>query len=167
LKNRYLLAAAAAVSVVASVKAGAQSPNDLAKAFGAREDVEQASLSPDGTKFAFIAPAAGQGSALMVSDLAGDSTPRRLTVISGDPDRLSSCRWAANERLLCNVYAAVQTAAGKSYITRMFAVDVNGANLQVIQPRGGGLNSLRMSLWGGGVIDWLPDQDGKVLITRD
>jgi len=43
---------------------------DLAEAFGARESVEQISLSPDGSKIAYIAPRPGQGAALYTVNLA-------------------------------------------------------------------------------------------------
>jgi len=45
--------------------------DDPAARFGARENVADISLSPDGRKVAYIVPRAGQGNALFTVDLAG------------------------------------------------------------------------------------------------
>ncbi|MGE5721809.1 MAG: hypothetical protein ACM3YM_05040 [Sphingomonadales bacterium] len=48
-----------AAAVAALLLQGAASTPPPSDIFGAREGVEQASLSPDGTMFAFLAPAPG------------------------------------------------------------------------------------------------------------
>lgn len=74
------LPGAASVAALAYAAAVAAQPaagvdEDVAAAFGARESVESISLSPDGSKLAYVAPVVGQGSALYTVDLAtGDST---------------------------------------------------------------------------------------------
>ena len=45
--------------------------DDPAARFGARENVADICLSPDGRKVAYIVPRAGQGNALFTVDLAG------------------------------------------------------------------------------------------------
>jgi hypothetical protein len=56
-------------SAVAALALQSASPATLGSnvAFGAREAIEQASISPDGTKFAYIGPSQGQGTALSSS----------------------------------------------------------------------------------------------------
>jgi len=61
------------------------------KAFGARESVTSASLSPDGKTMAFLAPAPMQGNALYTVPVDGSAQPTRALVASGDPERLSNC----------------------------------------------------------------------------
>ena len=66
---------------------------DAAKAFGAREGIEQASLSPDGTKLAYIAPARGQASAVFVVPVDGSAAPKAIAASDGKPQRVSACRF--------------------------------------------------------------------------
>jgi len=142
---------------------------DPAQAFGRREEIEQASLSPDGTKFAFLGPRTGQGSALYVVDLATDSppAPHAILVADGDPERISSCRWAANTRLVCSIYGITSLgAAGLGYTTRYVAVDSDSGNLKLLY-QGDSSRQLGFSTFGGRIIDWLPDEDGAVLMMRE
>ena len=74
------------------------------KAFGAREAVTSASLSPDGKTMSFIAPTAQHGNALFTVPVDGSAQPTRALVATGDPERLAGCSWVANDRLVCNVF---------------------------------------------------------------
>ncbi len=142
---------------------------DPAVVFGEREVVEGASLSPDGKKLAYITPMKGQGSVLMIVDLVPTpQTPKPILRLDGEPLRLGSCNWTGNTRLLCSAYAAVQLEGDATYVTRMMAVDAAGGEAKVLQVRKGG-TGMRMgvALYGGGVIDWNPSEDGHVLMTRD
>src|SRR6476661_2013182 len=80
------------------------------KAFGAREAVWGAALSPDGKTMSFLAPTAGQGNALFTVPVDGSAPPRRALVASGDPERLSKCSWVSNDRLVCNVFTLRQAS---------------------------------------------------------
>lgn len=158
-----------AILGVASLSAasGAQTPSqDMAAAFGARESMAVASLSPDGTKVAFQAPAAGQGSVLYVFDttVAG-AQPRQALRASGDPDRLYGCTWVSNDRLVCQT-GGLQEYNGEIYgFSNMVAVDAAGGNVKLLSKRRGD-NALYADFRGGGVIDYLPGTDGEVLMIR-
>ena len=167
--NRVLLAAASAAALSFGAQAPAQtsSLSRDAAAFGAREDITEASLSPDGRQVAFLAPIAGQGSAVVIAEVGGNGELKVVTKATGDPDRISKCKWVANDRLFCELFAAIAIREGITYSTRMFAVNTDGSNVKIVEPRRGGGDSLRMSLWGGGVIDWLPEENGSVLMMRD
>lgn len=132
-------------------------------AFGARERVKNATLSPDGKLFAYVAPFEDRGSALYTVSLAGDGTPKRIAVASGNPEKLNSCGWASNVRLICSIYATVQNGGDLSTRTRLIAIDADGSNFKGIS-RPSGTNALYFSQAGGDVLDWLPNQDGKVLL---
>ena len=169
MRDYGLMAAACAAALSFGAQASAQSStaqNDAA-IFGVREDLTEPSLSPDGKRVAFLAPIKGQGSALMIADVAGAEPLKVVTRATGDPDRISKCKWAANDRLFCELFAVISIPQGITYSTRMFAINTDGSNVKIVQPRTGAGDSLRMSLWGGGVIDWLPDEDGDVLMMRD
>ena len=139
-------------------------PTDPVHDFGVRESIEGISLSPSGSKVAFISPEKGQANVLYTVDLA-DGVPRRTLSSSGDPDRLSWCRWVSDARLACNAYLLMLDDNELIPFTRMVAIDAGGGNIKLLtrEQREG---DLAIALGGGQVIDWLPQSDGAVLIAR-
>jgi dipeptidyl aminopeptidase/acylaminoacyl peptidase len=135
------------------------------KAFGARESVTSASLSPDGKTMAFLAPAPMQGNALYTVPVDGSAQPTRALVASGDPERLSNCSWVANDRLVCNVFTLRQESGYLVSMSRQVAVDAAGGNLKLVSQRDSE-NAWYFSGFGGAVVDLLPGQDGAVLMGR-
>ncbi|WP_298814038.1 S9 family peptidase [uncultured Sphingomonas sp.] len=155
----------AGVSAIAGVARGAET--DPAAAFGAREYVQSASLSPDGTQLAYVAPTKGQGSALyVVSTTEADAKPRYVVAASGDPDRMIGCDWVSDVRLFCNVSITQQTGAGLTTITRMIAINADQSNMKIVSRRSGD-GALYLSYNGGAVIDMLPGEKNKVLVTAE
>ncbi|TKD50351.1 alpha/beta hydrolase family protein [Sphingomonas baiyangensis] len=154
--------------VAGTPAASAQQGDRLAAAFGARPAVQQASLSPDGTKVAYIAPTGGQGNALVVLDLSGGglATPKPVARADGAPDRLSDCHWTSNQRLLCTIYAVTRIETGITYVSRKVAVDADGGNARILHLQRGTGEKLGYALSGGSVIDWAPGDEGHVLMAR-
>jgi acetyl esterase/lipase len=138
---------------------------DAAAAFGARPSVGDLSLSPDGMNVAYVAPTAGQGSALKVLSLAQGASPRLIASTSGKPDRLGGCHWVANDRLICTIYGVVNASVGAAAYSRVIAVNIDGTNVKILTTQEN-LHSRGVSLGGGSVIDWLPDEDGAALMSR-
>jgi dipeptidyl aminopeptidase/acylaminoacyl peptidase len=144
----------------------AQSKN-AAEAFGKREGIEDISLSPDGTKIAYLEPAAkGQGNRLFSVDLATGGVAKMVMSASGDPERLNNCDWVSNARLVCLVFAVSEISGERFSATRVVAVNSDGSNLKVLSKRQGN-NAERFSFDGGAVIDLLPGDDGAVLMGRE
>lgn len=163
------LALAMSASAVAFPSAAQTDPKALAEAFGAREYIGEASLSPDGTQLAYITALNGAGSGLAVLDMQtqGKVAPTTILVADGRPEQLSSCEWASNSRLLCNVYSIAPLPDGQiAYMSRIVAVDRDGKNMKVLENSRGAGNALGFRLFGGNVIDWSPGQDGHVLMIR-
>jgi dipeptidyl aminopeptidase/acylaminoacyl peptidase len=159
----YLLSAAMLIASASSAQEN--KPFDAAAAFGARQGVANMSLSPDGKSVAYVAAAAGPGSALLTLDLAAGSKAHVALVASGKPERIGSCHWVSNERLVCVVYGVVQSAVGLLPFTRTVAVDRSGGNVKLLST-GNNEYSRGYQLDGGRVLDWLPDQEGVVLMSR-
>lgn len=158
---KRLLGCVVALGVCAS-SAGAQE-KDYAAAFGAREDVEQASLSPDGTKLSYVSAINGQASVLKVLDLADpNGVPKNISYVDGKPDRLSGCRWVGASRLMCTIYATAKLEEDIVTATRLVALDADGKRKQMLAiPAGFGV-----ALSGGYLIDGNPGKDGYVMIAR-
>lgn len=142
---------------------------DAAKAFGARESVTDLRLSPDGMSVAYVAPAAGQGSVLFVQSLAKGAPRSSHPVIAagGKPERLGGCSWVSNQRLVCVIYGVIASNILLEPVefTRLIAVNTDGTHAKLLSTRNNEYTR-GLQLGGGEVIDWLPDEDGAVLMSR-
>ena len=143
---------------------------DAARAFGARPTVMGLSLSPDGTHVAYIAPVNGDGSALVTGRFESDFKGRPVMVPDGKPFRLRVCRWVSDRRLVCQVAGIVEDrdpngVAGLLPISRWLAVDADGSNVQTLGTHRG-TYSRGYLLHDGDIIDYLPDEDAAVLMSR-
>lgn len=160
------LLALALLCAVSSLQAQVKSSFDAAAAFGARESVTGLRLSPDGSTVAYIAPGDGQGSRLITSGLAKGAKSQVALMADGKPFRLRHCSWVSNTRLVCTLFGVVVAPVyGPSRLTRLVAVDSDGKNLKLLSSRENE-HSRGAQLRGGEVIDWLPEEDGAVLMTR-
>ncbi|MEG3147485.1 S9 family peptidase [Sphingomonas sp. RT2P30] len=143
----------------------AEAKSDAAARFGAREDVQQISLSPDGKRVAIVQPASGRGMALLIASPDTGAVQSVLRA-SGDPDRLTSCRWATNDRLTCEIEMIVSDGSDKLSYSRIIAVDADGKNLKLLMNQTTS-RSLGVAQDGGQVIDWQTgQQDASVLMTQ-
>ncbi len=141
-------------------------PFDAAAAFGARPSVTDLSLSPDGKSVAYVAPASGQGTLLYTLRLEKGAHPKQVVYADGKPDRLESCSWVASDRLVCLVYGVSKSPyLGVLPWTRIIAVNADGTNLKLLstQPN---MYSRGLELGGGDIVDWLPDENGSLLMAR-
>lgn len=152
--------------IAVSVPFSLSAQDDAATAFGAREAIQQVSMSPDGNKIAYIVPAKGQGSRLYTVDITNAAMPRIALAASGDPERLSSCEWVSNARLICQIGMVMRGSDGPVTASRLVAVNADGTELKLVSVRQG-INAEWMSFFGGNLIDLLPSDDGAVLLGRE
>ncbi|HEY0342383.1 MAG TPA: S9 family peptidase, partial [Steroidobacteraceae bacterium] len=165
LKIRFLTLALASVAPLAQGQTPA-TQFDAAVAFGARPSVSALRLSPDGKRVAYVAAAAGQGAVLFIRGLERGASPKALTRIDGKNGRLAGCTWVADDRLVCEIYGATYNPAlGALPWTRLVALDADGANPRQLSTEQNSY-SRGLQLGGGEIIDWLPDENGAVLMTR-
>ncbi|MGC6330844.1 alpha/beta hydrolase family protein [Rhizorhabdus sp. FW153] len=152
-----------------SFGAMASAETDLAAAFGAREQIQKISMSPDGTRLAYVVPTKGQGSALLTFAPGVDQQPKVALMSDGETDRLSGCHWITNSRLICDIWGLTRTPDSALYgiiaFSRIVAVDMDGGNLKMLS-KSSGFDGRGDNTNGGRVIDWLADEDGAVLMTR-
>ena len=159
----------AVLAVAALAQEAPSAANDAAARFGLREDIQQISLSPDGKAIAFIQPVGARGAALYVVNI-DQGSPKPILTSTGDPDRLSYCRWSTVSRLVCGIYMILPSDVGALGFTRLIGIDSDGKNLKIVSARDS-QNALGYTNRGGSVIDWLGDDaggaSGSVLMTRD
>jgi dipeptidyl aminopeptidase/acylaminoacyl peptidase len=140
---------------------------DPPAAFGVRERVLDISMSPGGSKIAFITPGPGQSTVLYTVDAAGGTPPVRAVAADGRPERLSQCGWVSEQRLICTIYFVIENIVPNQPIdgTRLVALNADGSGAKLLSRRTGA-NDLYLATGGGEVIDWLPGSDGEVLMGR-
>ncbi len=137
----------------------------LARKFGARESVQQISLSPDGSKLGVVEPSAG-GERLAVVDLAGNPSFKSILSASGANERIDYCRWATEAVMICGISIREHTAAGDFGISRVVKVMADGSGVELLS-QDKSSRALYIMQNGGNLIDWNADgKPGRVLMTR-
>ncbi|MHA6719192.1 alpha/beta hydrolase family protein [Sphingomonas sp. RS6] len=160
-----LMMAALMASIALTPVVRAQSVE--ARKFGAREGVEQVSLSPDGKRVAIVvAMPGGSGDGLIVGNVDGQGGLKPIFRSSGRPDRLRYCGWSTPDRLVCMLTIIRGAPERLESMSRMIAVDADGSRLKELSAPTT-IESLGAAYYGGSVLDWLPDDAGSsVLMDR-
>ncbi len=139
--------------------------NEMAKKFGTMPAVRDISLSPDGTNIAFISPGPGTYTDLYTINVENGGEPFRVMSASGEPEHLQWCGWVSNERLACRL-GGLEKKAGEIYaFGTLFAIDANGKNSRMLTLEKND-RTITYSLGSGSIIDWLPEEDNIVLMSR-
>ena len=137
-----------------------------ASRFGAREHVEQVSLSPDGAQHRLYqrrrrARHRGPG-----GRCRGAARAEGRSRADGEPERLVELRLGLRRRLVCTLYGVIgDISESRSAFTRLVAIDADGGqtlNARPQEPR----PAHSTHAGGGDVIDWLPG-DGSGADARD
>jgi len=136
-----------------------------AAAFGARESAGAMDISPDGKSVVYVGAAPGRNSIVEVADLAGGPA-KAILRSSGNPEKLSWCKFASNERLICRFRAILDRAGVLLPFSRQVSVNLDGSDLKELGQRGSTYDE-RIRQYDGSVLDWLPGGGETVLMTRD
>jgi|TARA_R110002012_G_scaffold32509_1_gene95823 dipeptidyl aminopeptidase/acylaminoacyl peptidase len=164
-----LLAGVAAISFcAAATPLSAETAEEDATAFGARQSVIHASLSPSGDKLAYVASVGAGGEALYTVDLAAGTPPQRALAALDVMSDLAYCNWITEQRLVCQTIVSREDESIGRYIsaTRMIAVNSDGSEPNVIE----GARSLRAlshTYYGGGIVSLNAESDdSSILVSR-
>ena len=158
--------ASAAIAVMSGGNAWAQDAQAVAAKFGAVEAIQQISLSPDGTKVAYVTPSAAKGSVVYVADLAAGTPPTLAITSHGKDESIYWCGWASDARLICNIHIIYNNAGQLLGFTRAFALNSDGSAAAMLSADTGA-HAVGIMQSGGAVIDWdVPGKPGAVLMTR-
>lgn len=139
--------------------------DELAVKFGARPSATGVTLSPNGRNIAYIAPYKNQGSALYVYNLDSDAGLKRILASSDEKELIERCNWIANDRLFCHIGSIARYGSEVYAKSSLIALDADGGNMKLLSKQQGS-DALYVDLRGGSVIDYLPEEDGVVLMTR-
>src|SRR3954469_14625622 len=106
MKKLILLAA-----MMVAAPAAAQPAADAAQLYGARENVLQIDLSPDGRHVVYLQAGPGRQTVAYLAEVGSTAQPSVVIASDGDPERLRSCEFATNDRLVCSVSGMVMSAS--------------------------------------------------------
>jgi dipeptidyl aminopeptidase/acylaminoacyl peptidase len=161
-----VLAGVLAVSTVAVAQDPAPDPAADAAVFGAREALLDISLSPDGTKLAYIAPQGSGGEALYVVDLVGAPAPRKILGNADNETDLYDCTWVSDARLICGAHVVQDAGGALLGFSRLVILNSDGSGLQALT-RSNSSRALTINQYGGGVLAYeIAGKPGKMLMQR-
>jgi acetyl esterase/lipase len=135
-----------------------------AAAFGKRDQVIDASLSPDGGKVALVVPGPGQATPVEVVDVATGNASA-IQYAEGNPLAITGCGWASNQRIVCTEYGVADLDGRRllAYL-RLAAMNADGSDVIALGAHDRFQAYAQQS--DGYVVDWRDGRTGKVLIAR-
>ncbi|QIL02118.1 S9 family peptidase [Sphingomonas sinipercae] len=160
-----LLASAIALGVA---PAGAQtSLVDDANAFGSREDIHSADLSPNGHRVAYLRPSQGAGMVAFVADLDTGAIQTFLkSAGAAKNEKIDWCGFVTDIRLICEI-SWMESDAGKLIpFSRTVAINSDGTGVKLLG-QSASYKDERIRQFDGTIIDWRPGGDGAVLMQRE
>lgn len=136
-----------------------------AKAFGTRPSADGVDISPSGRELLTIDPGLGKSSILTIVDLkTGAQKP--ILKSNADPEALYWCKFASDTQLICKYGGGTYLNSDLIGFTRLITMDVNGQNVrQLGQPSHFIEEGVRQ--FDGEILDWLPGDQGSVLMARN
>jgi hypothetical protein len=137
---------------------------DDAAAFGAREAVVAATLSPDGSSVLYLTPGPGPKTFAVISNL---ETGKSKTIIStdGKPESLHWCNYSAADRAVCAIGGNVTIADDLYGFRRLVSMTTDGEDAKLLG-RPMRFHDASLSTVDASVLDWRDARDGKILMER-
>ena len=161
-----LAAGAAQAQPPAPAAPAAARPATPAAMFGPRESVTRLDISPSGRYAVYVAPAGGTASTAVVADLVSGGDARPIVRASGQPERLSWCRFVSDSRLICAIRGTGNLEGQLVGFDRIFSVNADGSNIREMGQQAS-LDDARIRQFSGDVLDWLPQDGNAVLMVRE
>lgn len=160
-----LIAAAGLLAGVSAVAQAEVMPLDqAAKRFGTRENARQADLSPSGRKVVYLAAGSGAQTIAKIFDL---DTKKTVSLIASDGIResLRWCEFATETQLICRYTGNAELEGVLLGFSRLATLSLVGKEVRSLGSKRAGYDMyIRQN--DGVVLDWLPDAEGSVLMSR-
>lgn len=152
---------------VAGICAEAQTLEQDAAAFGAREAVAAPDLSADGSTVLYLTPGPGAKTVAVTSNLVSGKS---ATIVSsdGNPESLGACHFVSSTRIVCNFGGLIENTTTGDLIgfNRLVALNTDGGDAKLLG-RSDSVWDSRLRQNDGYIIDWLDGTDNSVLMSRD
>ncbi|MBV7259893.1 S9 family peptidase [Erythrobacter sp. WH158] len=154
-------------AIAAPVFAQDSEAEELAARFGARPSVLDISLSPSGNKIAYISSDNATTELLYVVDLTSNPEPQLITSLDDANAELTSCNWANDVWLVCNVLGmSVVDGQTPIYISRLLSVATDGSKPNLLTSRDS-TRARGIQQNGGRVLALdVEGEENRILVTR-
>ena len=165
---RTALIGVALGALLTSFPVHAETDEEIAARYGIRQTVLDISLSPSGTKVAFISPGAEHTELLKIVDLTGEPTVNIIASNTEQIGDLSRCQWATDVRLVCEI-TGIGQGGGNTLIpfSRMFSINYDGSDVQQLSQRRSS-RALGFTQDGGSIVAMdVKGESGRILLTRE
>lgn len=134
-----------------------------AAAFGVRESIAAADLSPDGRKVVYIEPGPGAISVAYVADVeTGKAEP---FFKAGGTQSLRWCGFVTDTRLICRYSEMTRRDGILVPFGRLVAINSDGSQMKELGQQASWYDE-RIRQYDGNIVDWLPGEGGSVLMSR-
>jgi len=138
---------------------------DDAKAFGTRAIASHVAISPSGEKIVMLVAGVGASSSVKVFDLNTGATTNVLAS-PGKPESLDWCEFASDNQLVCKYGANVDMGGQIVGFSRLVTLGIDGKGMKLLG-QNDSFYDAGLRQVDGAIIDWLPGENGAVLMARE
>jgi acetyl esterase/lipase len=167
-KARVMAGLLAGIALMPVPAHAGETLEETARKFGSRADVLDISLSPSGTKVAYITAGPEHSEVINVIDLAGEA---KIVPVISNTEKIGDfewCEWATDTRLVCQMAGMGKGADGFLVsFDRLFAVNADGTAATMLSQRDS-FRAMGFNQNGGDIIAFdVSGSEGEVLMTRN
>lgn len=157
-----------AAATIAAPVAADDTVEETARRFGLRQTVLDISLSPSGSKVAFISAGPEHAEVLNVIDLDGDAAIKPVTYNTDKIADLEWCEWATESRLVCQLSGMGKSPEGTLIpFDRLLAINADGSQPRQLSERDSS-RAARTNQFGGDIVALdVRGSEGELLITHN
>ena len=161
---RLLIILLASAVVCGSAKAESLPNSAAARLFGDRGSVLQADMSPDGKHLIAILAGPGRTSYAKLVEV-GTANEKLLARSSGDPESLDRCQFADVRWVICQYSGVLDVNDTLVPMSRTIAIDIMKGIRRPLTVKDSAADR-GINQFDGDVVDWLPDDNGAILMQR-
>ena len=136
-----------------------------AKLFGGRPTAFSPDLSPNGDKIVYLAAGPGASTVARVADLT-TKKDGALVRSSGKPEQLYWCAFTDERWVVCHFGGQVKELGMIFPVARSVAIDTMTGTVRPLGAVDHSIDASGFEQVDGAILDWLPDEQGTVLMQR-
>jgi dienelactone hydrolase len=159
---RQFFACASMLAIAAAARSATLEEDALA--FGVRESVQSMDISPSGQKLLAVVSGAKRSSLLKIIDGATLES-KAILMSKGEDESIYWCRFATDIQIICKYGGLARLDDNIVGFSRIATLGADGKNMKPLGQKSGEMQRY-VRQFDGEILDWLPDQQGSVLMAR-
>lgn len=164
MSNVKLFVACLLAGASSNVSAQEISLDQAARLFGTRESVDSLAISPSGNRLVLLAAGPGRSSIVRVVELPSMQTKTIMTS-AGDPEAFRWCDFASDTQIICRHAGNGLIGADVVSYARLITFNTDGQDVKELGQRRSVYDAW-IRQYDGAILDWLPGQNGAVMMER-